>query len=272
MSLKDILVHVDTTQAGEARLEFAVRLARRVGACLSGVFVLPPPDPPIVAPEVGPVVIDFTATLAALEREAHLAEEKFKATLKRDGVHGEWHRERGPAATMVSRRARAADLVILGQVDPDHPSGLDTPEDVVLSCGRPVLLVPYAGRFERVGETVLAAWNGSREATRALHDALPLMTVASSSVTVLSVNPGPDSAPDEGLVQHLERHGLKANKEVDVVDEIDVADDILSRAADLGADLIAMGAYSHSRLRELILGGTTRAILEHMTVPVLMSR
>lgn len=272
MSLKDILVHVDTTAAGEARLQFAVHLAQRVGAYLSGVFVLPPPDPPIVAPEVGPVVVDLTATLAALEREAHIAEEKFKATLERDAVQGEWHRERGPAATMVSRRARAADLVILGQFDPDHPGGLDTPEDVVFSCGRPVLLVPYAGRFERVGESVLAAWNGTREATRALHDALPLMTPSKSLVTILSVNPGPESAPDEALVLHLERHGLKAKKEIDVVDEIDVADDILSRTMDLGADLIVMGAYSHSRLRELILGGTTQAILEHMTVPVLMSR
>ena len=154
--------------------------------------------------------------------------------------------------------------------------GLDPAEveDVILGCGRPVLMVPYAGHFEQVGSTVLVAWNDSREATRALHDSLSLMATT-STLTVMTVirNVG-EEQDDESrgeLVRHLARHGLTARSETSVAQEVDTAGVVLSRAADLTADLLVMGAYGHSRLRETILGGMTRDILEHMTVPVLMA-
>jgi nucleotide-binding universal stress UspA family protein len=254
MTLKDILVHVDATQAGRNRLQLAADLAKRFEAYLTGVFALPPPDV-TVPPDVGDA-----------------AEEEFAMTLKREQVRGEWHKDRGIAARIVVKRAEAADLVIVGQYDAARPGGIATPEDVVLSCGRPVLLVPYAGKFANVGENVLVAWTETKEAARALHDALPLMTM-NKSLVLLTIEEKSRAAegPEPDLVAHLARHGLGAKREIERTEVLDPADAILSRAADLGADMIVMGGYGHSRLREMIIGGTTRDILDHMTVPVLMS-
>jgi nucleotide-binding universal stress UspA family protein len=132
--------------------------------------------------------------------------------------------------------------------------------------------VPYAGRFDRVGETVLIAWNGSRESSRALHDALPLMATP-GAVTALTVNASPteSEALTGDVVSHLAHHGLETKVELVETKELGASDVVLSRVADLGADLIVMGAYGHSRLREMILGGMTRDMLRHMTVPVLMA-
>jgi len=248
MSVKDILVHVDTSLPSDSRLWLADQLASRFNAYLIGVGV--DEDAPCLA----------------------AAKEKFTKLLQRDGLQGEWHMAMGGGAGYVARWARDADLVILGQPDPAHPTGLDAPEDVILACGRPALVIPYSGRLGRTGEYVLIAWNGSREATRAAHDALPLMAI-SKSVTVFSVNPDDekDEAPGDDLIRHFARHGVDATSETLRTEELSPAEAVLSRAADVGADLIVMGAYSHSRLRETVLGGMTRDILKHMTVPVLMA-
>jgi nucleotide-binding universal stress UspA family protein len=165
--------------------------------------------------------------------------------------------------------------LILGQRIPDNDTGLYRPEDVVLSCSRPVLIVPYAGRRpDRLGENVLVAWNGSREASRAVKDALPLMS-ASSTVTILLVDPDDlaDVSLAQDLVAHLGRHWLNARTQVirHELATLPVSDTILTQVAELDADLLVMGAYSHSRLREIILGGVTRNILQDMNVPVLMA-
>lgn len=244
MSIKDILVHVDTSPASDRRAQIAVDLALRFEARLTGIG------------------LDNT-----------VAEDSFRALLRQAELAGEWRSGTDLPETFVSRQAGAADLVIVGQYDPDAPppDALASPEDVILACGRPVLVVPHAGRFERVGGVVLVAWNGSREATRAAHDALDLMTM-SSRVTVLSANPDLDEDWEtEEVALHLARHGVSATAEVIDNEDLSVSDLIQSRAAAIDADLIVMGAYGRSRLREMILGGATRNILGKMKVPVLMS-
>src|SRR5690606_4452572 len=149
------------------------------------------------------------------------------------------------------------------------------PADFVMRCGRPVLLVPYAGRFEAVGRRVLVAWDAGREAARAVRDALPLLKRA-EHVEVVSFNPDRPGArhgpiPGADLAAYLARHDVKVHVSQQHGDDIEVGEQILSRAADLHSDLIVMGAYGHSRLRELALGGATRTLLASMTVPVLMS-
>ncbi len=149
------------------------------------------------------------------------------------------------------------------------------PEHVAFASGRPVLVVPYAGHFESVGGRVLIGWNATREAARAVNDAMPLLAIA-DAVTVLTIDPraGPDAhgeLPGADISLHLARHGVKADIERTVSADIPVGDVLLSRAADLGAELLVTGAYGHSRVRELLLGGATRALLRSMTVPVLMS-
>jgi nucleotide-binding universal stress UspA family protein len=134
-----------------------------------------------------------------------------------------------------------------------------------------VLMVPYAGNFPDAGKRILAAWNGTREAARAFADALPFFTVA-AEVTVLTVNPAGDAAPMEADVKRwLMQHGVRGATRIAHTEKIEIADVLLSAAADMSADLIVMGAYGRSRLRELILGGATHGILRHMTAPVLMS-
>jgi hypothetical protein len=162
--------------------------------------------------------------LAELEAVAAV-EERFTKTLQRDDLIGEWRTVKGPAAPGIVRLSLGADLVILGQV-------LDAPEDVILTCRCPVLVVPYAGRFNRIGKYVLIAWNGSREARRALRDALPLMSM-SKSVTVLAANADAEQRKEiEGdLTPHLLRHGLHIRSEL-INSDLAVSDTLLSRAAD----------------------------------------
>jgi nucleotide-binding universal stress UspA family protein len=172
------------------------------------------------------------------------------------------------SAREVGRHARYADLTIVGQVAPGAP---DHVVETVMNTGRPLLAVPRHGRYPRVGSRVLVAWNGSREATRAVFDALPLLALA-SAVTVMTMDAEDgDRVPGADIGLTLARHGVKVEVMHSTLGGIDAGNALLSRAADQGADLLVMGAFGHSPLREKVLGGATRHILDHMTVPVFLS-
>jgi nucleotide-binding universal stress UspA family protein len=207
-----------------------------------------------------------------------VARSQFEDMAGKRQLTAEWRVAAGYATDGAVLHGRYVDLVVLGQTDPDNgEAALFQPsaEDVALAVGRPVLVVPYAGRFEECGRRVLVAWNASRAATRAVNDAMPLLAGA-ETVTVLSVDPNEDSrahgdVPGMDIASHLARHGVKANVETTVSGGIGVGNVLLSRASDVGADLLVMGAYGHARVRELLLGGATRTILQSMTLPVLMA-
>ena len=142
-----------------------------------------------------------------------------------------------------------------------------------MTSGRPILVIPYIGRFATVGSRILVGWNNSREATRAVNDAMPLLAKA-ISVTVLEAsarNSATDDATGADITRHLTRHGINAEITRTVTSSISTPDLLLNHAADMSADLLVVGGYGHSRLRELVLGGVTRELLRHMTLPVLMS-
>jgi nucleotide-binding universal stress UspA family protein len=204
---------------------------------------------------------------------AQEVEQAFRDRMQREGIPGEWRQEEGNARDILSTHARYADLLLLGQDQPHHGPGLVEP--AIFGTGGPVLIIPYAGRFATLGEKVLIAWNGSREAARAVRDALPILAAA-NQVTILAVDPeGEESAekdvPSADLAGHLARHGVKAIAEHTVAGEIAPAEAMLNAAAETGADLLVMGAYGHSPLREMVLGGATRTLLHSMTLPVLMA-
>ena len=144
-----------------------------------------------------------------------------------------------------------------------------------MAAGRPVLIVPYAGAFETVGKRALIAWDGTREANRALNDALPLLADAETVSVVFVGSRERDLEQHRAAlgraVHHLRQHGIEADPEETLRGDLAVSDILLSRAADLAADLIVAGGYHHSQLREALLGGVSRELLDHMTVPVLMS-
>jgi nucleotide-binding universal stress UspA family protein len=187
----------------------------------------------------------------------------------------EWRTDEGSRADVVALHARYADLLVINQTDPDAADATHFGDAVLLAVGRPVLLVPYVGEMRSFGQNVLVCWNASREASRAVTDALPLLQRA-ASVTVLTVDGrassyGHGESAGSDIALFLARHGVKTAASQTVSGSVDVGSVILSRAFDLGADLIVMGAYGHSRVREIVMGGATRTVLQSMTVPVLMS-
>lgn len=275
MPLKNILVHVDGSKPAADRLALAIALAERDGAHLAALHIFAPqPMPGFVEAELPKGVIEQIR--AAARERAQAVAERLQPILAAANAPTEWRTVESLDPATVAFHARYCDLAIVGQDDPEDGSGpVGIAEAVMLESGRPALVVPYAGRHRAVGTNVIVAWDGGREAARAVNDALPLLAPG-ASVTVLALDPDRTSAggtgyPGQDIAAHLARHGVRVEAAHYVTEDISVGDMLLSRAADLGADLIVMGAYGHARLRELVLGGTTRHILAHMTVPVLMS-
>jgi nucleotide-binding universal stress UspA family protein len=281
MALKDLLVYVDVTPRSAVRMELAARLAIQHGAHLTGLHVIDIPSAnyfygaamPFVPTNPEEIVERIRAE--AVEA-AKPVEATFRECLRRNGIEGEWRLVEGPPPVTVALHARYANLTIVGQPNREAPQDADAVlVTSVMTSGRPVLAVPFAGDFPTVGERVLVAWNASREAARALNDALPLLLNA-KQVTVLAINPQRGvgrhgDVPAADIALHLARHGLKAEAAHTVARDIADGEALLSYAADIGADLIVAGAYGHSRARELVFGGVTRTLITEMTAPVLFA-
>lgn len=275
MALKDILVYADGGSVAPTRFDVATALAKSHGAHLAALHVR---ALPYVMTDIGgavpAMVVEWQEEWSDSQEAA--AKKAVEDASRRSGVNIEWRLSRGDAEAGSLLQARYFDLVVVSQsaASTDEASMADgLPETIVMGSGRPTLVVPRYGKFPIVGERVMVAWNGTRESTRAIHDALPILERA-KAVTVMEVNPKTGSTPriaGADMATHLARHGVTVDVSSTVADDIEVSDAILSRLADLGADLLVMGAYGHSRLREFAFGGATRDILRHMTVPVFMS-
>ena len=276
MTYKTILVQLDPRTRGAAHLGLAFQLAGKFGAHLVGLYAPGPARIPSYAlAEAGPVLRQLVDQHRA--DAARNAEKQFRdAAAKHGDARAEWRAAEGDTAAALSLNARYADLVVAPQAEPtDEPESRMLPDEIVLAAGRPVLFVPYAGRFADAGRRVLVAWDGGREAARAVSDALPFLTKA-ESVEVSVFDPERASGkhgeqPGADIALYLSRHGVKVTVHRQSGAGYDVGAQILSRAADTAADLIVMGGYGHARVRQLVLGGVTRTLLESMTVPVLMS-
>ena len=275
MTYKTLLVHVDNGKHCPARLDMAIRLARRFDAHLVGLHAMTAVRLPAYAiAEAGSTLIE--AQSSVVREQERLARSLFlKATAGAALTNAEWRVSTDDAVDATTLHARYADLVVVGQPRERDGSGVesDFPGRLVLAAGRPVLVVPYAGRFDNPGKRILVAWNAGREATRAVTDAIPLLREA-EQVLVVAFNPtgtAHGTVPGADIGLYLARHGVNVEVAYHRADDIDVGNQLLSRVADLGVDLIVMGAYGHSRMRELIMGGVTRTILESMTAPVLLS-
>ncbi len=274
MPLKDLLVHVDTGKEAEATLDAALALAAAHDCHLVGLGVSPPLDIPTYAAGNLPSSV-FTVLEEREQERVAKAEKIFRSKVRQAGreERSEWRLDHGLPDYVLGTHARYADLAVVTQTNNELEERrfIDLPEDMVLSAGRPVLVIPYVGASKPIGKNVIVAWNASREAARAVADALPLLEQAEKvEVVVAGAQPIGD-LPGADIAAHLARHGIDVAVYRAVVDDIDVGDVLLNRVTDLGADLMVMGGYGRSRLRELVLGGVTRHILEHMTTPVLMS-
>lgn len=269
MTLKNILVHLDQGERCWERLRLAVDLAQKHGARLVGLFAQTSR-----AHTVGVVAVWPPEAY----REAAAASKAAFEAATADIADAEWRdANRGSTQEVIQAVIEAAhnvDLVILGQdAGGEHPQvPVGMAEQVILNAGRPALVLPYIGKFETVGARPLIAWNHSREAARALNDALPLIANTEHAVVASFVrHPDVERTAARDCVAHLACHGVEASVEVMTPDGVGVMDMLLNRASDLSADLLVMGAHGQIGFPYLHRGAGSRHILAHMTLPVLMS-
>jgi nucleotide-binding universal stress UspA family protein len=273
--LKDIVVHLSSRGAQDFAADYATSMAAAFRAHIAGIAFLY--EPVIPDGTLGGVPVD----LIELQREenskaAKAAISRFEATVKTAGVAAETRildATFGGAATLFAHIARRFDIAVVGQAQRERAASEELMiEGALFESGRPLIVVPYIQTRGLSLERVLACWDGSRTAARAIADAMPFLVRAKAVDLVVVAEPH-KSAEITGanIGEHLARHGVAAEVKRLAKGDLATADVILSHAADCGADLLVMGGYGHSRLREFILGGVTRSILAAMTVPVLMS-
>lgn len=270
--IEDVLVHVDGTPAGERRVAYAFDLAERHGARLTGLHVTAPVDVP---PYFKPSMVD--QAVAALERhavqDAHVSEMSFESIAAKRSAPNVWRALDGTMADQICHLARSSDLVVLGQYEWEgsaerHP--LSLAQAVALECGRPIIVVPAVIGNERMARALLA-WDGSREAVRALHDAMPLLRGAKTLLEIATIGDGdsPSLLPD--LLEHLKRHKITVEGEVHLPAIGSKASVLMQRLNQGNFDLLIMGAYGHPAWLEFLFSGTTPSALMNSSVPVLVS-
>jgi nucleotide-binding universal stress UspA family protein len=279
MSYRSILVHLDESPRCAIRTEIAAGLALAHGAHLrglapAGVVNLPARVTPLTADS--PNYLELAQ--ASLNERASALVREFEQRVRMIGVESfDGRVDEDHTVPSLVRQAGVHDLVVLGQTDRSSPSAtLDVavPEQVLMHGGTATLVVPAAGRFERIGQNVAIAWNATRESARAVHDAMPMLRRARvvhlmcleresdlRHVSRLQINDARDWLVRQGVELHVHQEPVRG----------DVGEALLSRADDLGADLVVMGGYGHSRMAEFLLGGVTRRLLAQMTMPVLLS-
>ncbi len=274
--IKDLVVSLSVGASRDAAGPYAISVAEAFGAHVAGVaFSYEPVIPPTI---MGTIPASFVESQRdENDRAANDARAKFDEAARRAGVSSESRTLSASLAGSADRFATIArrfDLAVVGQAEPERaaPEELIV-ENALFSSGRPVLIVPYIQKAELTLDRVMVCWDASRNAARAIADAMPFLKRARviDVVIVASERIKSDEIPGADIGQHLARHDLKVEVRRIVSPDTDVASTILSHAADTAADFIVMGGYGHSRLREFILGGATRGMLQAMTLPTLMS-
>jgi nucleotide-binding universal stress UspA family protein len=274
--VKDIIVNLSVTKEGSVVGKYAVSVAAALEAHLTGVAFIYDPVVPISGAGYIP------AEVIEIQREdnetaADAAIKSFTAATDQAGISAEpliTNASLAGASDHFARMARRFDLAIVGQAEPEISSMEQIiGETTLFESGRPMIMVPYIQKAPFKTDNVMICWDGSRTAARAVADAIPIIRKSGRVEIVIVTNERGKEDEIEGadIGQHLARHGLKVDVHRISGGNIDVADALLSHAADSSADLMVMGGYGHSRLREFVLGGVTRSIFESMTLPVLLS-
>jgi len=273
-AVRDILVHVDASAAGRARVEQAAKLATRLDARLHGLHVMPPADVPHRY-RAGDVETVRTSIASRLSHQAAECARIFDDEARRAGAISVWSAAAGDVVPAICHRARYADLVVLGQYETQEPverHPLPIANGVVLRCGRPVLVVPEAASL--IGfEKVVIAWDGSREAVRAAHDALPLLARAHSVqiLKMVAASGAPEPTDTHDLAAHLVHHGVRVDANILEMKSAAEHAHLRDQIDQGGYDLVVMGAYSRPPWFEFVFGGATESILSSSAIPVLVA-
>lgn len=277
MNYASMIVCLDNRAASDQRLDFAIQLANQHQAHLTGLHLSYGPLASLIAfdayGQMSDIALEWELTV---EKNQQSSKTDFMNKAKQAGLNCDWDCYRSTELKKVLARARVADIAIIGQVpanivDNDIGSGFYT--QFIINLGKPVLLLPNKAKISTHFKTIIVAWDGGRESTRAIADALPFLRAANLVyVMTAATKKDPDKKlPDVDIAAFLSRHGVKV--EIEKVDNITIeaVEWILSRASEVKADLLVMGAYGHNRFNEFILGGMTRTVMQTMPLPVLMS-
>jgi nucleotide-binding universal stress UspA family protein len=271
--LKSILLHVDGSARVALRVQVACRLAEAFDAHVTALYGCMPSL--LRYPMAVEASAAAVSVMGELDDEVRATARSVFEAASAGSSRIEWAEPQGDALWGWSRRAFFCDLMVLGQRDPTDRAAAELPSDflpsLLVDTGKPALLLPYAGTVATdapIGGCVLVAWKESREAARAVSAAMPWLKRA-AQVHLLGFGDGAETGL-QWLAAYLARHGVQARLHGGGPEPAQPAEALLSSAADLGADLLVMGCYGHSRAREWVLGGVTRSILQSMTLPVLM--
>ena len=274
--VKDIVVNLSVREDGGNVGDYAVSVADALGAHIAGIAFLYDPIVPISGTGYIPAEIIDTQ-VADNQDAAKAAIDRFNAATARTGVSAETVTLSASAAgagDQFARIARRFDLAVVPQAEPKGGSVEELiAETTLFESGRPMIVVPYIQKSPLKLDLVMVCWDGGRQAARAINDAMPLLAKAGRVEVVIVANePGKqDEIEGADIGKHLARHGLKVEVKRITAGKIDIGAALLSHAADNATDFVVMGGYGHSRLRQFILGGVTRSILQSMTAPVLMA-
>jgi len=287
MGLKDVIVYVDKSEYALSHLRLAIDLASRHESRLTALYVRERSQAQIEQRKTAELglasAVDISRLDRAIEMSIDRACEEVRSmlyTLGRErGVTTECRIVDGPAATVVPQHARYADLCVVGHYrsENDEPDNFSLSERLLFTSGRPVLSIPANWASNALGRHVAVAWNSSRAAARAVSDALPLIEIAERR-EVITVNASDfigrnRGLPAEQMVTHLMRHGSAPTDliELEKIPEGSIANALQRKARDLGADVLVAGAFGQPRLWEKLFGGVTRGLLDHMSLPIVMS-
>jgi len=274
MSYHSVMVFLDNSPASEKRLDFALEFAGHHNAHLTGVHLsygpLLPFDP---YGQVSGVALEWEQEV---ERKQQLSKQNFIHKASNAGINFDWDCYRDTELNQVLARARVVDICLVGQLvsgSSDNEINRNFFSQFVIDLGKPVLFLPHDKQFSAEFRHAVVAWNGSRESTRAIADALPLLRTAKmvSVISAIAKRKNKVDLPDVDVAAFLARHKVKVDVERVEIDSAEMADFILARIDLKSADLLVMGAYGHTRFSEFMLGGMTRSMMKKMTVPVLMS-
>jgi nucleotide-binding universal stress UspA family protein len=274
-ALQSLVVHVDAGPYAEARLRIAHSVAQRHDAAVTAVYAAIPAAGRLPITIEGAAIGPVYTLLADIDRTRREdARARFEVVRAASSAPLAWE-EASDTAPLWSfaRRALVADLMVLGQHDsgaPDVGVPADFVESVVIQSGTPALVLPYAPAPSTLGTCALVAWKESAASARALRAALPMLQFA-NEVHVVCWQEGDDESEPNAVAAFLRRHGIACRTHRSKAKSLDVGEMLLSKAADVSADLLVMGCYGHSRARELVLGGVTRTVLRSTPLPVLMS-
>ncbi len=257
-SIKSVLVYLDPKANVQGVLDVALELTRRHMAHIVGLCR---------GPEA--------AAAVALAEELRLLEQRFREQAMQVQLSHTWAHVEGDQEAIIALESRTHDMLVLGQADPSErrlwPQVHHLLESALIKSGHPLIAVPHRGSFSNVGERVLVAWNGAREAARAVEDAMAILEKAKEVIVLTVDDRSGDAMSVDRLVVLLERHGVNVSAQGARTSGRTIGDVLLSKTRELRCDLLVMGGYGHSPLREHLFGGATYFVLEHMNIPVLLS-